>query len=307
MSLAAATLPDGSRPSPALEAPAPADSLAPLAGVRFRLPCEDPWLLEEGTPAHTYLEAARAAWEEHEEWMDFLDLGSPAWDIKRAARDLYLEHLEPLIPEVSTALDLGCGIGRFTQVLLDHGVTVHGIDGDLLSLQRCAWHAVGRAGALDLHWSTARVLPDVQVDLALAVEVLCYLDDPTAALRELAARVRPGGHVFLAMEARWGWAVAQDAPPGGLDVALGDGSLLHLEGDRFVHLLDRDGMEALVRDAGLELVTLVATHYTADGPLEDLLTGELSREELLATEARLRAHPVWGPLNRIWTAVARKP
>jgi SAM-dependent methyltransferase len=239
--------------------------------------------------------------------MDFLDLGSPAWDIKRAARDLYLHALRPCVEGQLTVLDVGCGIGRLTQPLLDRGHTVIGVDGDLQSLQRCAWHAAGRAGALELHWSTPSSLPDVQVDLAVAVEVLCYLEDPAAALAAVVERVRPGGRVFLSMEARWGWAAAPDAPAGGLDVALGEGTLLDLPGDRYVHLFDREGMEALLTGAGLEVEVIRPSHYLPDGPLEDLLPTDLTQEVLLALEERFRDHPVWGPMNRIWTAIGRVP
>ena len=308
MSLSRATSPDGTSLAPGPTGPFPCEVLRPLQGVPFRLPCEDPWIEEGGSPAHTYLEAAQDAWEDAPEWMDFLDLGSPAYDIKRAARDLYLNELEPLLPTTRTVLEVGCGIGRITQCLLDAGLAVHGVDADLQSLQRCAWHAAGRPGALDLHWSTPAQLPPIEADLAVAVEVLCYLESPVDALRAMASHVRSGGHVFLSMEARYGWAASQDAPPDGLDVALGSGdTLLHLEEDRYVHLYDRAGMQRLVESAGLIVERIVPTHYLTDGPLEDLLPLTASREELLAMESRIRSHPVWGPLNRIWTVTARKP
>lgn len=305
MSLRNATFPDG-QPIGLPSTPVPCDELFTLFERRFQLPCDDPWLEDPSGPGATYLQAALGAWDEHPEWMDFLDQHSPAWDLKRAARDLYLEVLEPFLAEGGTALDVGCGIGRMLQPLLDRGYTVHGVDGDHQSLERCAWHAAGRAGALELHWSTPRHLPDVQVDLALAVESLCYLEDPQAALDAMVQRVRPGGHVFVAMEARWGWAASEDAPPEGLEAALG-ASVLEVPGDRYVQLFDRERMESWIAAAGLELEVLVPTHYLTDGPLEALLPLSCSREELVALESRFRAHPIWGPLNRIWTAVARRP
>ncbi len=306
MSLAHATDPEGAPLG--LRAPAPCSELGVLLGVPFELPCEDPWLLSGDSPGRTYLEAARQGWVDHPDYMDFLDLASPAYDIKRASRDLYLHHLLPLLEGVETVLDVGCGIGRLTHPLLDRGKIVVGVDGDLHSLRRCAWHAIGRDGALDLRWSTPSRLPDGPFDLALAVEVLCYLDDPEGALRAIATRVRPGGSVFLYMEARWGWASAPDAPVDGIEVALGQGrALLHLPGDRYVHLFDAPAMDALIRQAGLEPIALHPTHHIPDGPLEDLLPATFSMEELLDLERRCAQHPVWAPLNRIWTAIARKP
>lgn len=308
MSLSRATDAQGRSVAPGASGPFACETLRALQGVRFSLPCDDPWILDEDSPSHTYLEAALAAWTDAPEWMDFLDLGSPAFDLKRAARDLYLHELRPLLGSTRDVLEVGCGIGRITQPMLDAGLTVHGIDADLESLRRCAWYAAGRPGALDLHWTTPAHLPDVRVDLAVAVEVLCYLESPADALAAMVHHVRPGGHVFLSMEARYGWAASADAPQEGLEVALGSGhGLLDLEGDRYVHLYDEAGMRALLEGAGLVVEKLVATHYLTDGPLEDLLPRSASLEELLAMEEQLRVHPVWGPLNRIWTAVARKP
>lgn len=307
MSLSKAILPSGAPFDGASETPVPCERLRPLMGVPFTLPCEDPWLQTEGTRGHTYLEAAREAWLELPEWMDFLATDSPAWDIKRAARDIYLSWLVPALPAGGIVLDVGCGIGRLTQSMLDRGFTVVGVDGDLQSLQRCAWHAAGRDGALDLHWSTPFALPDVQADVVIAVEVLCYFEDPAAALKAIVERLKPGGLLFLSMEGRWGWAGAADAPADGLSVALGDGDLLDLPGDRYVHLFDRDRMTALLEGAGLQVETLVPTHYLTDGPLEELLPTPMSLEKLLELEKTCREHPVWSPLNRIWTATARKP
>ncbi|MFT7521608.1 MAG: hypothetical protein ACI9MC_003759, partial [Kiritimatiellia bacterium] len=91
MTLHRAILPDGTHPT-FPPGPVPCVELVDLAGLSFDLPCDDPWLLESSSEAHTYLEAADRAWTEHEEWMDFLDLGSPCNHLKRAERDLYLHH-----------------------------------------------------------------------------------------------------------------------------------------------------------------------------------------------------------------------
>ena len=305
MSLSNAILPNG---DPAgLPSPVPCDDLFALHEVAFGLPCEDPWLRQRSGPARAYLDAAEEAWRNQEEWMDFLDQESPCWDLKRAERDLYLHVLDPYTEHVQTVLDVGCGIGRLTHPFLDRGATVTGVDGDLKSLQRCAWHAAGREGALELHWSTVGALPAIQVDLAIAAEVLCYVEDPDAALRALVSRVKPGGLVFVTMEARWGWALAQDAPVDGLDALLGDEPVLNLPGDRYVQLFDEDRMRRWLTDAGLQIETLVPTHYLTDGPLESMVPDPLSLEMLIEAEARCRNHPVFRPLNRIWTAVARVP
>lgn len=305
LTLARATLPGGAPARLPGAAPFAAADLLGLNEVLFGLPCDDPWLRAGGSRAHTYLESARQAWRDHPEWMDFLDPDSPAWDIKRASRDLYLDALGPL-RGARTVLDVGCGIGRMSMPFLDDDATVIGCDGDLESLRRFAWHAAGRPGRLDLHWTTPNALPDVQVDLAVAVEVLCYVEDPAVALKAVAERIRPGGALLLGMEARWGWAASPDAPHDGVDVALGAPGPLFLPGDRFVHVLEEDEVRALVEGAGFRIDVLRPTHFLPEGPLEDLLPSDLTLETLLALEQRFRGHPVWGRLHRIWTVVATK-
>lgn len=305
MSLSTVTLKSKPVPLPG-EPPYEAAALVPLVGKKFALRSEDPFVRGSGDEAHGYLDGARAGWTEHPEYMDFLDVGSPVYGLKRMERDLYLHHWRPHL-DGTVFLDVGAGIGRFTQGLLDRGLTVHAVDPDLDSLRRLVWHAAGRAGRLDVHWASVGRLPDVTVDAAICAEVLCYVPDAVEALRAIAARVRPGGVIALSVEGRYGWATAQDAPQGGLEAALGGDGVVWLPGDRWVRTYAREGVVRMVEGAGLELVDLVASHYVPDGPLEDVGPEEVTLEQLVALEDRCRAHPVWGPLNRLWLAVARRP
>ena len=272
----------------------------------FDLPCEDEWVHASGTRGHLYLEGARQAWTDNPSWMDFLDLSSPIRDLKVAERDLYLHHWAPWL-EADRYLDVGCGIGRFTSALMDRNASVWGVDADLESLRRCAWHAVNRPGALDLHWSSINALPDVEVDVAICVEVLCYVPKAREALRNIVARVRPGGTVLLSVEARWGWAASEDAPAGGIDRALDGDGVVHIPGDRWVQTYRQADVEALMTHAGLRVESVVPMMYLTDGPLERVMPQSASIEDLVALEARCRAHRVWGPMNRIWSAAGTKP
>lgn len=306
MSLSAAIGPDG---SPLEPGPAPLSCLDLMSrvGVDFTLPCEDPWLLQREGPAAAYLDAAERQWTAHPEYMDFLAMDSPVFDLKRAERDLYLHHWGPWL-RATRVLDVGCGIGRMSLPFLDRGATVVGVDGDLQSLRCFAGHAAGRAGRLDLRWTSASALPEEgDFDVIIACEVLCYLPEAAAALRAMAERLRPGGALLLSWEAPYGWATAEDAPADAIEQALRGAGVIDLPGDRWVRTVTEVELRALLTDAGLEVGDVAPTHYTIDGPLERCLGDELSLEALLQTEAACRAHPVWRPLNRIWTAVAHRP
>jgi S-adenosylmethionine-dependent methyltransferase len=287
--------------------PIPCVDLVDLVEVPFDLPCGDPWLLDGGTAGHAYLEAAARGWDEHPEWMDYLDLASPINDLKRAERDLYLHWWRQWLG-ARRVLDVGCGIGRLTMPFLDRGATVIGMDGDLESLRRCAWHAAGRPGSLALHWTSTLALPQVEpVDVAIACEVLCYVPDIEQALAAIVARLRPGGTLLLAMEAPFGWATAEDAPEDSLDEALRGAGVIDKPGDRWVRTFDADELRALLTGAGLRVDLLEATHYVPDGPLERCLDPQLSLERLLEVEEACRRHRVWAPLHRIWTCAATLP
>lgn len=311
MSLRRATLPHG-RPNPLMslgegEGPVAAAELVALAGEAFELPCEDPWLRGSGTPGHAYLAGAAQGWAELPELMDFLDLGSPLYDLKRAERDLYLHAWRPWL-DARRVLDVGCGIGRFTTGFLDRGATVWGVDGDLESLRRCAWHAAGRPGALDLHWSSVHRLPDVgDLDAIVAAEVLCYVPDVEPVLAALRDRLRPGGVLLLSWEARWGWAASEDAPDGASAAALSTAAEAVVDQDtRWVRYLDEPALRALLDGAGLCVERCEPTHFFVDGPLEALLPADLTLERHLVMEAAARRHPVWSRLHRIWTVVATR-
>jgi SAM-dependent methyltransferase len=287
--------------------PYDAHALVPLVGQRFALDCDDPWVRGKGDEAHAYLDGARDGWAEHPEHMDFLDLGSPVHGLKRMERDLYLHHWAEHLASPGVVLDVGAGIGRFTSAMLDRGATVHAVDADLESLRRLVWHAAGREGKLDVHWTSAHVLPDVAVDRVIAAEVLCYVPDVAGALAQIHARLRPGGVLLVSVEARWGWATAQDAPMGGIEAALGGDGVVWVPGDRWVRTYEGDGLRALLTEAGFEVLSVVPSHWIPDGALEDVGPDSVSFEELVALEDRCRAHPVWGPLNRLWIAAARRP
>lgn len=95
-----------------------------------------------------------------------------------------------------SALDIGCGEGRFCRMLRDHGIAVTGID-PTAALIAAARHRdpqgdyrIGRAESLDL--------ADMQVDLVLSYLMLIDVADAAAAIREMARVLRPGGTLLIA-------------------------------------------------------------------------------------------------------------
>lgn len=284
-------------------------------GAAFLLPPGDPRLMQlhQGAPAPSppldNLAGMCRAWEEHPEWLDFLDPAAPNHADKLLERALYLHWWGSALPNQGRVLDLGGGCGRFSTWLLQQGLDVEIVEPDLRSLWRALQHAVGCPGRVELHWSTGEQLPELQpVDAVIAAEVLCYVEDPAAVLRNCWQVLKPGGAILCSVEARWGWAGALDATGGTLGALLTDG-VVHVPGDRWVRTYDEASLRALLApllEQGAQIERMVPTHYIPSGPFE-LAGGELELPQLLALEQALRDQPKTAHLNRAWTAVIRKP
>jgi SAM-dependent methyltransferase len=279
-------------------------------GCAFTLPMGDARLESlfagespSSRPLHNLVGAADL-WEHDPEWMDWLATDSPAHDQKMLERDLYLHHWGAHLAGARRVLDLGAGAGRFTQWLLAHDREVEAVDPDLRSLWRILAHVAGGPGRIDLHWTTGERLPAIApVDLALAVEVLNYVEDPAVVVANIARVLEPGGVLLLSVEAKYGWAASMDAGAGSLG-ALFDDSPVFLERDRWIRTYSEDDLQALLE--GWEILEIIPTHYATSGPFEDA-AGANTIAELLPWEKRCREHPLTAPWNRAWTVAARKP
>jgi len=311
MSLTHATALIGDTPSLPAGPPYACADLVDWLGVSFELPPGDPRLLaiHDGGPAPTppldNLAGAVKYWREHPDWMTLLDPTSPAHHDKLVERALYLDFWRDHLPSGGDrVLDLGGGVGRFMDWLLGQGCAVELVDPDLRSLWRAVTSAAGKSGALDVHWSTGELLPQLEpVDCAVACEVLCYVEDPVRVLRNIRRVLKPGAPLLFSVEARWGWAMGPDVHDGSIHDFFGDG-IVHVPGDRWVRTFEQEDIAKVLDLAGFELVSLQPSHYAMSGPFE-MAAGELSVEEALELEEKLRSHPVSRGLNRAWMVVAR--
>lgn len=118
-----------------------------------------------------------------------------------------VELISGAVPERSgTWADLGAGDGTFTQALLEilgPGSRIYAVDRDaraLATLARQAKAARGEVVTVDADFTRPFELPGVDpegLDGILLANALHFVPDPRAVLRQLTARLAPGGRVVL--------------------------------------------------------------------------------------------------------------
>ena len=309
MSLRFATVAGEQTPTLPPGPPYSCDGLSDWVGFPFYMPTTDPRLeaIHQGarapTPPLENLEGMVRYWGEHFEWMDQLNPDSPVYNDKILERELYLHFWGDHFPRDSRVLDMGGGVGRMTQQLLQNNCCVELIDPDLRSLWRVISHVAGGPGHIDVHWSTGEHMPDLGLfDAAVACEVLNYVEDPQCIVNKIYSSLKKDGVLLMSVEARWGWAMSSDVAPGSIASFFSDG-IIHIPHDRWIRTYTRDMLTDLLH--AFEHVTIQPSHYAFSGPFEQA-TGLLPVAKAIEIEERLRHHPIAKDLNRAWMVIAQK-
>jgi SAM-dependent methyltransferase len=188
----------------------------------------------------------------------------------------YSRQLAPLLADAAgvesgrTALDVGCGPGALTGVLVDRlgAAAVSACDPSEVFVAECA----SRHPGVDVRQGRAEAIPfgDGCVDTALAQLVLHFVSDPAAAAGELRRVVRPGGVVAACV---WDEAEGLEVLHRFCDAALAVDSAV--PADLRTIPFSRPGeLTALFAGAGLrdttEITVRVTTTYTG---FEELWAG----------------------------------
>jgi ubiquinone/menaquinone biosynthesis C-methylase UbiE len=111
-------------------------------------------------------------------------------------RDVFSMHIDR--SAISTVVDLGCGTGRFTELLAAHfGAEVIGLDPSDRMMDQARQKPI--AGNVVFRQASAEALPlrDGTVDLAFMSQVYHHLTDPSAAARECCRVLRRGGYACI--------------------------------------------------------------------------------------------------------------
>lgn len=111
-------------------------------------------------------------------------------------------------------LDVGTGDGTYAIEAARRGALVTGLDVQVEMLVAARARGAERRLAIEFEVGRAEALPfdEGRFDVVLAVTVLCFVEDPRAAVREMARVLAPGGRLVLGELSRHSlWAVERRA------------------------------------------------------------------------------------------------
>lgn len=106
----------------------------------------------------------------------------------------------PLLPDVAglDVLDVGCGPGFYTKLMIDCGARVVALDSEALFVERTRQRTEGRASVICADVSLPLTFcADAAFDLVVSMLVLHYLEDWQPVLSEMYRVLRPGGSLFF--------------------------------------------------------------------------------------------------------------
>jgi 2-polyprenyl-3-methyl-5-hydroxy-6-metoxy-1,4-benzoquinol methylase len=153
----------------------------------------------------TKIQNARGAEEFYEEFFTEIDehsFGSDG-DPRRRNRAIVLRRA---VSESTPAgggrlLDVGCGTGDNLRYVMDPRLELHGIE-YAESTSRMARRLLGDKATIQRASATAIPYPDQHFDLIMCIEVLEHIEDDSAAMKEIARVLRPGGKMVLSLPYR---------------------------------------------------------------------------------------------------------
>ncbi len=201
---------------------------------------------------------------------------SEEWERHAATWARFVEHdvffhrfnwpafLELLPPPGRATLDLGCGEGRVGAVLTGLGHRMTGID----AAPSMAARAAESGGYEEVRVADAAALPfeDGAFDLVSAFMSLQDMDDPGAALREVARVLEPGGRLAAAVVHPFN--LGRDGEHPYFDIARTVDDFERGGVTMTFHQLHRplESWFGLIRDAGLTIEELREPRAPADVP-----------------------------------------
>lgn len=149
--------------------------------------------------------------------------------------------------EGKTALDVGCGAGLLAEPLARLGADVIALDASPELIVAAREHAAAVGLEIDYRAGELAAL-DGKFDLVTCMEVVEHVADPAAFVRDLAARLAPGGLLIMSTPNATGWSKL-------LTITLAEGLGRVPRGTHdFAKFIPPERLQALLAAAGLSCI-----------------------------------------------------
>jgi 2-polyprenyl-3-methyl-5-hydroxy-6-metoxy-1,4-benzoquinol methylase len=132
----------------------------------------------------------------HEALGDAFEGALSLYDTRRRVETLIDEFLPEQAVSGRTALDVGCGLGYFSERLVQRGAIVTACDLGPNLVERTRRRAGCRAVVADALQLVSEFGRD-QFDVVVSSECIEHTPDPTAAVEQMLGVLRPGGYLSL--------------------------------------------------------------------------------------------------------------
>ena len=238
----------------------------------------------------------------------------------RLRSDLAFANLHDFLPQQAEqplrALDLGCGTGATAIRLARLGIHVTGVDCSAAMLDIAQREALegGVAGKIVLKHGEAAQLaslfPARSFDVILCHNILEYVDDPGAVLRDAARALRGSSAIVSVLVRTQAGEVLKaairagdlDEAENGLMAEWGEESLY---GGR-VRLFSNDSMQRMLKAVSLTLIVERGVRVVADY-LPPAVSRDAEYQRILELERKLGMRPEFAAVARYRQCLARRP
>lgn len=159
--------------------------------------------MEQDSLVHEYFSRTASFWKSVYSGSDV------AAAIYQKRRDIVLKLIDDLrLPAGTSLLDIGCGAGTISIPLALRGFRVSAVDCVPEMIELTNRFAIESGISSNVKATMGDVhnlpFPAHTFDLVLAIGVLPWLQTYIPALEEVARVLRPGGHVIVSIDNRWG-------------------------------------------------------------------------------------------------------
>lgn len=255
--------------------------------------------------------------KKHPRDLNFADKKSALHPLKEFEKEIYMNLFSPYykkLPWKSLVLDAGCGVGRFSLELARRGFRVHACDESPLTLKTAKQNLKSRAGKMlfiRAGVENLSALPDALYDAVFAVELLCYVEDPVKAIRELARVLKKGGLLFFSVENKFGALTSERFITENNFMDVFKKNELAVKNEVSVRYFSKADTRALIKKAKMGTLYVGGCHYAADGLFRHLtekadLKSAAARKKLHEIEKFCSKNKSLAPFARAWAAVAMK-